>query len=98
MRKRSWFVARQLFLGLGVALALGGMVRADDEPANPTKKKETLPAFSEEREAAALHFVNKHVPELKPILEKLKAADAGKYRTEIREIFQVTEWLSDLQE
>jgi hypothetical protein len=56
-----------------------------------------LPAFSEEREAAALHFVKKHAPELLPLLDKLKVSDAKKYQQEIAEIFQLTELLSDLR-
>ena len=59
---------------------------------------ERLPTFSEEREAAALHFVKKHAAELLPILEKLKAGDAKKYQHEIRELFQVSELLTELRE
>jgi hypothetical protein len=56
-----------------------------------------LPAFSEEREVAALHFARKHVPDLLPLLEKLKSADQQKYQTEICELFQTCEWLTDLR-
>lgn len=58
----------------------------------------SLPVFSEEREAAALHFVKKHAADLLPILEKLKASDAKKYQNEIRELFQVSELLADLRD
>ena len=64
---------------------------AEGEPRN-------LPRFTEEREAAALHFVKKHLPELIPLLEHLKKNSESQYRSEIREIFQATEWLADLQD
>jgi len=75
-----------------------GWTIADPEGEISSRKKERLPAFSEEREAAALCFVRKQLPDLIPILERLKGSDSGKYRTQIRETFQVTEWLSDLEE
>src|SRR5262245_13992961 len=57
-----------------------------------------LPKFTEEREAAALHFVRKHCPELLPLMEDLKKANRGAYELQIRETFQVTELLADLQD
>src|SRR4029079_18910970 len=57
-----------------------------------------LPKFTEEREAAAIHFVRKHCPELLPLLEDLKKANRAVYELQIRETFQVTELLADLQE
>jgi hypothetical protein len=54
--------------------------------------------FTEEREAAALHFVKKHVPELVPLLEQLKRNNQAQYQREICAIFQVTEWLADLRD
>ena len=59
---------------------------------------EPLPRFTEEREAAALHFVRKHCPELVPLLEDLKKANRTVYELQVRETFQVTELLADLQE
>lgn len=56
------------------------------------------PRFTEEREAAALFFVKKHLPELLPLLEELKKNNFGQYELEIREIFQVTEVLADLKD
>ena len=35
-------------------------------------RAEPLPRFTEEREAAALHFVRKHCPDLIPLLDDLK--------------------------
>ena len=59
---------------------------------------EPLPRFTEEREAAALHFVRKHCPELVPLLEELKKANRQTYESQIRETFQITELLADLQD
>jgi len=57
-----------------------------------------LPRFTEEREAAALHFVRKHAIELLPILEELNKTYRPQYERQIREIFQVTEILADLRD
>lgn len=56
------------------------------------------PRFTEEREAAALHFVRKHCPDLLPLLEDLKKAARPTYELQIRETFQVTELLADIQD
>jgi hypothetical protein len=58
----------------------------------------TLPRFTEEREAAALFFVKKHLPDLVPLLEQLRKSNAILYEQEICEIFQVTEYLADLKD
>src|SRR5262245_34083587 len=70
-------------VGLAVALARGA---------------EPLPRFTEEREAAALHFVRKHCPELLPLLDELKKGNRPVYEQQVRETFQVTELLADLQD
>lgn len=72
-------------------------VRGDPGAPEPEVRKRTLPAFSEEREAAARFLARKHLPELDMILERLKRADPKAYQEEIREIFQVSEWLSELK-
>lgn len=59
---------------------------------------ESLPRFTEEREAAALHFVRKHCPELVPMLDELKKSNRPTYEQQVRETFQVTELLADLQD
>jgi len=59
---------------------------------------DSLPRFTEEREAAALHFVRKHCPELNPLLEELKKGNRAAYEQQIRETFQITELLADLKE
>ena len=56
----------------------------------------TLPRFTEEREAAALYFVKKHLPDLLPLLGELKKNNPAGYQQEVSEIFQVTEVLADL--
>ena len=61
-------------------------------PADP------LPKFTEEREAAALHFVRRHCPELLPLLDELKKANRPAYESQVRETFHVTELLADLQD
>lgn len=57
-----------------------------------------LPRFTEEREAAALFFVRKHLPELQPLLDELKKSHTLRYEQAIREIFQTTEYLADLKD
>ena len=57
-----------------------------------------LPRFTEEREAAALHFVRKHCPELVPLLDELKKNNRASYEQQLRETFQVTELFADLQD
>jgi hypothetical protein len=64
--------------------------------ARAAPEKETLPRFTEEREAASLFFVKKHLPELLPLLEQLKKSHQAEYEQEIRQIFQVSEALADL--
>ena len=59
---------------------------------------ESLPRFTEEREAAALFFVKKHAVELLPLLDKLKKDNLKQYQLEIREVFQVTELLAELMD
>src|SRR5260370_17457573 len=83
-------------LGLVMVLAVPFPVRAG--AATPETDARSLPRFTEEREAAALCFVKKHLPELAPLLEQLKKNNNGQYQHEIREIFQATEWLADLQD
>src|SRR4051812_45342456 len=64
----------------------------------PTAAADPLPKFTEEREAAALHFVRKHCPELVPLLDELKKTNRTAYELQVRETFQVTELLADLQD
>ncbi|MBA4190991.1 MAG: hypothetical protein C0467_23645 [Planctomycetaceae bacterium] len=63
-----------------------------------TSAADPLPRYTEEREAAALHFVRKQCPELLPLLEELKKANRLAYESQIRETFQISELLADLQD
>ena len=64
----------------------------------PVASADPLPRFTEEREAAAIHFVKKQCPELLPLLDELKKANRAAYEAQIRETFQVTELLAELQD
>jgi hypothetical protein len=83
---------------LGLLVAVCCVSSAWAGAAIPEAESRSLPRFTEEREAAALCFVKKHLPDLVPLLEQLKKNNAGQYQHEIREIFQATEWLADLQD
>lgn len=78
-----------MLVGLVLALPAAGQADADLYP---------LPRFTEEREAAALFFVKKHLPELAPLLEELKKNNRQQYERQVREIFQVTEMLAELMD
>src|SRR5262249_36313916 len=60
----------------GLALGLVGARSAGGAEADPAAG---LPRFTEEREAAALFFVKKQLPELLPLLEELKKTNAPHY-------------------
>jgi hypothetical protein len=88
-----------LAAALVAGLLLGWCSRAHLRAGAPTEGEQSpLPRFTEEREAAALFFVKKHLPELLPLLEELKKNNAPQYEREVRQIFQVTEMLADLRE
>jgi molecular chaperone GrpE (heat shock protein) len=67
-------------------------------PARAANDHGPLPRFTAEREAAARFFVTKHLPELLPVLDQLKKTNAPQYQRQVREIFQVTELLADLDD
>ena len=67
-------------------------------PAAARPRERDLPRFTEEREAAALFFIKKHVPEVLPLLEQLRKTNPERYQLEIREVFRVTEMLADLKD
>lgn len=75
-------------------LLLGGLLWLTVPSATPAD--ESLPRFTEEREAAALFFVKKHLPDLVPFLDQLKQSNLANYQRQIREIFHITEMLADL--
>jgi signal recognition particle GTPase len=83
---------------LAVLLAgavLCGLSRAVAPPSSAADK---LPRFTEEREAAALFFVNRHLPEILPLLMELKKKRRPQYEHQIREAFAVSEMLADLKD
>lgn len=91
----QWKRASRAFalLALGVTLLLAWhAVQAQTEPVG------RLPRFTEAREAAALHFVKKHLPEMLSVLDQLKKSNQQQYEREIRFIFEITEILADLED
>src|SRR5688572_30451001 len=79
---------------LGVCAVAFGLAAWQAAPAQSLP----LPRFTEEREAAALFFVKKHLAEMVPVLDQLKKDKVEHYQKEVSEIFQVTEILADLRE
>lgn len=80
-----------LLFGGGVLVGLAAAIAPGSTAPEP-------PRFTEEREAAALCFIKKHVPEVLPLLDELKKNHPAQYQHEIRAVFQVTEMLADLQQ
>jgi len=85
-------------LVLCVLAGIGWVAQCQASAVLPETELRALPRFTEEREAAALCFVKKHLPDLVPLLEQLKKNNLKQYEHEVREIFQATEWLADFQE
>jgi hypothetical protein len=56
------------------------------------------PAFTPEREAAALSFVKHHHPELGDLLLQLKSGNRGEYQRAINEMFLASERLAQSKE
>lgn len=85
----------------GVAAALLGLAlegNGNDRPAAkaspaPHKKME-LPAFTPERETAALRFVDEHHPELRAVLDRVGNLNRQQYEQAIRELFQESDRLA----
>jgi hypothetical protein len=83
----SRLVLRLLFLSAFTATV------ALDAQAGPPGGAE-LPAFTPEREAAAMQFVGRHHPELAGVLTALKATKSAEYEQAVRELSQVAERLA----
>lgn len=89
----------------GLIAACGALVTAGNDSESAKKptvakrktKKHTLPAFTPQRESAALQFVERHHPELKPVLQRLKTVNADEYRQAIREISDTVEKLANIR-
>lgn len=60
-------------------------------------KRDRLPTFTAEREAAAVTFVRLHHPELAGLLNQLKSMQYEEYEKAIRELFHTSETLTELQ-
>ncbi|MBX6311988.1 MAG: hypothetical protein IRY99_03565 [Isosphaeraceae bacterium] len=87
------------FVGLN-ALADGDPPKGDRSgtpPAAKGAKASKVPAFTPEREAAALTFIRRHHPELATLLEQLRPMNQEEYEQAIGELFQVSESLAALK-
>jgi hypothetical protein len=100
MRRLRWTLWSAAVL-LAVSLAGGYDGNAQtkvDKPKTPgakVAKEEKLPAFTPEREAAALTFARRNHPELADLLAQLKTTNHNEYERAIRELFQTSETLAD---
>jgi hypothetical protein len=72
--------------------------KSDETAAKPWKNRGALPAFTAEREAAALTFVAAHHPELSPLLSYLKKSRPHEYERVIRRLFVDSERLAHSRE
>jgi hypothetical protein len=93
-------------VSLGALVAMAGVLLAQGDgaatsPARPAQKaknnKQPL-AFTPEREAAALNFVERNHPELSELLAHLKSSQPKQYEQAIKEIYRVTDRLAGIQE
>jgi hypothetical protein len=83
----SRLVLRLLLLGAVTATV------ALDAQAGPPGSAE-LPAFTPEREAAAMQFVGRHHPELAGVLTALKSSKSDEYEQAVRELSQIADRLA----
>jgi hypothetical protein len=63
-----------------------------------SKAEKNLPAFTPEREAAALALVREHHPEVAELLDRLKSNRPAQYRRAIRELAQTSQRLAQWKE
>lgn len=73
-----------------------GRTHAQGQRPQANQWKSRLPAYTPEREAAALAFVGAHHPELGHLLSQLKEMRRAEYETAVRELFQTCEMLAEL--
>jgi hypothetical protein len=100
LQRITWRSIGLFALGV-VAVWIGMMVQAQPpEPRHSAKNpgSEPPPIFTEEREAAALTFVRKHRPELVQVLNELKAKKRAEYQQAIRDLFRVSEALTQVRQ
>jgi hypothetical protein len=95
-------LGRAVLVAIVSAALVAGSIRqaaAGDRPSagRRTTRQECavqeLPAFTPQREAAALAFVAEHHSQLREVLGRLKSLDRGQYEQAIRELFQAAEKL-----
>jgi hypothetical protein len=98
MRRTTSVLAAGLGLTAGVVLGWWLSSAPWLRAATGKAPADKLPRYTEEREAAALHFVKKNLPELLPVLARLKKNSRTQYQREVREIFYDTELLAELSE
>lgn len=70
----------------------------DAERAFKSGKRNPMPTYTPEREAAALTFVEAHHPELSPLLKQLKISRPNEYQKAIRKLFGDSERLTHSRE
>lgn len=99
-------------LGLSLAVALVSAALSEDSPTANSETRQggkangkdksrpgrDLPAFTSEREAAALTFIGLHHPEMAELLRQLKGTNPAEYKREIRVLFRSSETLADLHD
>jgi hypothetical protein len=66
--------------------------------AKTPKSDKNLPAFTPEREAAALALVREHHPEVAELLDRLKSNRPAQYRRAVRELAQTSQRLAQWKE
>lgn len=74
--------------------------RDDKKSARPPRagNNGSMPAFTPEREAAAMKFVREHHPEVADLLDNLRAARPEQYRRAARELFRTSERVAQWKE
>ena len=106
-QKRSWrfiFPLAAVLVACAAVYLSGQDAGQTDSPAakaapkSGAKGKKAPLAFTPEREAAALNFVERNHAELVDLLDHLKASQPKQYEQAIKEIYRVTERLAAIQE
>jgi len=103
------FKGKLPLLGLSLAVALVSAAISDESPqtskspgfdakSEKSRAARELPAFTSEREAAALTFIGLHHPEMAELLRQLKSTTPAEYKREVRVLFRSSETLAELRE
>lgn len=81
------------------AMALAQQPKPQQNTQSVRRKTDVeLPAFTDEREAAAMTFVQKHRPELVEVLKELQAGNSEQYERMMRGFYQTSEHLATVRE